>query len=256
MTRGPHYRMVKTLLSAPKPIVAALNGRTHGAGWVLALACDFRVARDDALIGDIRSGKAIYANQGVGLMLPHLIGASRAMDLLMTGRVIEAAEAERFGIVQRLWPAADWDRELQAFVHELAVGPDEGLRGLEGQREPGGADGARRVHRSREPAQRGADRVARSARRRRVVPGEARPGVHRPLSPAGQRSGQRSLGARIRVPAVVPGHCVRLRRGHGGQLAVADLYRQLRDRRDLGDLERRCARDLGLGRIQLAEVPE
>jgi enoyl-CoA hydratase/carnithine racemase len=45
------------------------------------------------------------------------------MDLLMTGRVIEAAEAERFGIIQRLWPAADWDRELEAFVQELAVGP-------------------------------------------------------------------------------------------------------------------------------------
>ena len=122
-TRGLHYQLIKTLLSAPKPVVAALYGRTHGAGWVIALACDFRVARDDVLIGDIRSGKAIYANQGVGLMLPHLIGASRAMDLLMTGRVIEAAEAERFGIIQRLWPAADWDRELEAFVQELAVGP-------------------------------------------------------------------------------------------------------------------------------------
>jgi 2-(1,2-epoxy-1,2-dihydrophenyl)acetyl-CoA isomerase len=123
VTRGAHYRMIKTLMSAPKPIVAALNGRTHGAGWVIALACDFRVSRDDALIGDIRSGKAIFANQGVGLMLPHLIGASRAMDLLMTGRVIEAAEAERFGILQRLWPAADWDRELDAFIQELAAGP-------------------------------------------------------------------------------------------------------------------------------------
>jgi 2-(1,2-epoxy-1,2-dihydrophenyl)acetyl-CoA isomerase len=123
VTRGPHYRLVKTLLSVPKPVIAALNGRTHGAGWVIALACDFRVARDDTLIGDIRSGKAIYANQGVGLMLPHLIGASRAMDLLVTGRVINAAEAERFGLVQRLWPAADWDRELAAFVRELATGP-------------------------------------------------------------------------------------------------------------------------------------
>jgi enoyl-CoA hydratase/carnithine racemase len=123
VTRGPHYRMIKALMSVPKPVIAALNGRTHGAGWVIALACDFRVARDDVLIGDIRSGKAIFANQGVGLMLPHLIGASRAMDLLMTGRVIEAAEAERFGILQRLWPAADWDRELEAFVQELAAGP-------------------------------------------------------------------------------------------------------------------------------------
>jgi 2-(1,2-epoxy-1,2-dihydrophenyl)acetyl-CoA isomerase len=123
VTRGWHYQMIKTLMSVPKPVIAALNGRTHGAGWVIALASDFRVARDDVLIGDIRSGKAIFANQGVGLMLPHLIGASRAMDLLMTGRVIEAAEAERFGILQRLWPAADWDRELAAFVGELATGP-------------------------------------------------------------------------------------------------------------------------------------
>ena len=128
VTRGPHYRMIKTLMSMPKPVVAALNGRTHGAGWVIALACDFRVSRDDALIGDIRSGKAIFANQGVGLMLPHLIGASRAMDLLMTGRVIEAAEAERFGILQRLWPAADWDRELDAFIQELAAGPTRSTR--------------------------------------------------------------------------------------------------------------------------------
>ena len=75
---GLHHELVKTLLSTPKPIVAALNGRCHGAGWVIALSCDFRVARDDVLVGDIRSGKAIFANQGVGLLLPHLIGASRA----------------------------------------------------------------------------------------------------------------------------------------------------------------------------------
>jgi 2-(1,2-epoxy-1,2-dihydrophenyl)acetyl-CoA isomerase len=122
-TRGPHYRMVKALLSAPKPIIAAINGRCHGAGWVIALACDFRVARDDALLGDIRSGKAIFANQGVGLTLPHLIGASRAMDLLMTGRTIDAIEAERIGLLARLWPGAEWDSQLSAFVHELAVGP-------------------------------------------------------------------------------------------------------------------------------------
>jgi 2-(1,2-epoxy-1,2-dihydrophenyl)acetyl-CoA isomerase len=121
--RGPHYEMVKTLLSVPKPVVAALNGRCHGAGWVIALACDFRVARDDILIGDIRSGKAIFANQGVGLLLPHLIGASRAMDLLMTGRVIDAAEAERYGILARVWPAASWEADLADFVGELAQGP-------------------------------------------------------------------------------------------------------------------------------------
>ena len=121
--RGPHYDLIKTLMSVPKPVVAALNGRCHGAGWVMALACDFRVARADALLGDIRSEKAIFANQGVGLMLPRLIGQSRAMDLLMTGRVIDAAEAERFGIVVRVWPPQTWEQDLAAFVDGLASGP-------------------------------------------------------------------------------------------------------------------------------------
>ncbi len=121
--RGPHYRLVKTLLSAPKPVVAAINGRCHGAGWVIALSCDFRVARSDALIGDIRAGKAIFANQGVGLLLPRLIGQSRAMDLLMTGRVIDAVEAERFGILARVWSPETYESDVTSFIDELASGP-------------------------------------------------------------------------------------------------------------------------------------
>ena len=121
--RGPHYELIKSIISCPKPVVAALNGRCHGAGFVTALACDFRVAASDTLIGDIRSGKAIYANQGVGLMLPHLIGAARAMDLLMTGRVIDAAEAERYGLLARVWSPEQYEAELAAFVGELASGP-------------------------------------------------------------------------------------------------------------------------------------
>jgi 2-(1,2-epoxy-1,2-dihydrophenyl)acetyl-CoA isomerase len=121
--RGPHYELVRTLMSAPKPVIAAINGRCHGAGWVIALSCDIRVARADVLIGDIRSGKAIFANQGVGLLLPRLIGQSRAMDLLMTGRVIDAAEAERYGILARVWSPESYEQELAAFVGELAQGP-------------------------------------------------------------------------------------------------------------------------------------
>jgi 2-(1,2-epoxy-1,2-dihydrophenyl)acetyl-CoA isomerase len=121
--RGPHYRLVKGLLELPKPAIAAINGRCHGAGFVLATACDFRVARADALIGDIRSGRAIFAGQGVPLLLPRLIGQSRAMDLLMTGRVIDTAEAERIGYLHRVWPAENWDSELAAYIGELASGP-------------------------------------------------------------------------------------------------------------------------------------
>ena len=123
VNRGPHHELIKTMMSCPKPIVAAINGRCHGAGWVIALACDFRVARAGALLGDIRSEKAIFANQGVGLMLPRLIGQSRAMDLLITGRTIDAAEAERFGILARVWPPESYAEDLAAFVEGLASGP-------------------------------------------------------------------------------------------------------------------------------------
>jgi 2-(1,2-epoxy-1,2-dihydrophenyl)acetyl-CoA isomerase len=121
--RGLHHLLVKTLLELPKPVVAALNGRCHGAGFVLSLACDFRVGHTETLIGDIRSGRAIFAGQGVPLLLPRLIGQSRAMDLLMTGRVIDATEAERIGYLNRLWPTASYATDLQAFLTELAGGP-------------------------------------------------------------------------------------------------------------------------------------
>ena len=105
--RGLHHALVKSLLELPKPVVAALNGRCHGAGFVLSLACDFRVGHTETLVGDIRSGRAIFAGQGVPLLLPRLIGQSRALDLLMTGRVIDGAEAERIGLLSRLVAAFD-----------------------------------------------------------------------------------------------------------------------------------------------------
>jgi 2-(1,2-epoxy-1,2-dihydrophenyl)acetyl-CoA isomerase len=121
--RGLHHQLVKTFLELPKPVVAALNGRCHGAGFVLSLACDFRVGHAETLVGDIRSARAIFAGQSVPLLLPRLIGQSRAMDLLMTGRVIDAAEAERIGYLARLWPRETYESELGAFLNELANGP-------------------------------------------------------------------------------------------------------------------------------------
>jgi 2-(1,2-epoxy-1,2-dihydrophenyl)acetyl-CoA isomerase len=121
--RGLHYQLVKLLLETPKPVVAAIHGRCHGAAWVISLACDFRVGHGEAIVGDIRATRAIFAGQSAPLLLPRLIGQSRAMDLLMTGRVIDATEAERIGYFQRVWPAASFSTELEAFVRELASGP-------------------------------------------------------------------------------------------------------------------------------------
>jgi 2-(1,2-epoxy-1,2-dihydrophenyl)acetyl-CoA isomerase len=123
--RGLHHQLVKSLLELPKPVVAAIHGRCHGAAWVLSLACDFRVGHADALVGDIRATRAIFAGQGAPLLLPRLIGQSRAMDLLMTGRVIEAAEAQRIGLFQRVWPSDTFEQELAAFIGDLAQGPTQ-----------------------------------------------------------------------------------------------------------------------------------
>jgi 2-(1,2-epoxy-1,2-dihydrophenyl)acetyl-CoA isomerase len=121
--RGLHHQLVKSLMELPKPVVAALNGRCHGAGFVLSLACDFRVGHTDTLVGDIRSERAIFAGQSVPLLLPRLIGQSRAMDLLITGRVIDAREAERIGYLNRLWERQTYEVDLASFLSELANGP-------------------------------------------------------------------------------------------------------------------------------------
>jgi enoyl-CoA hydratase/carnithine racemase len=121
--RGLHHQLVKRLLELPKPTVAAIHGRCHGAAWVLALACDFRVGQTDALAGDIRATRAIFAGQGAPLLLPRLIGQSRAMDLLLTGRVIDGVEAERIGLFNRVWPPDTYAAELARFLGELAGGP-------------------------------------------------------------------------------------------------------------------------------------
>jgi enoyl-CoA hydratase/carnithine racemase len=121
--RGLHHELVKLLLELPKPTVAAIHGRCHGAGWVISLGCDFRVGSTEALVGDIRAGRAIFAGQGAPLLLPRLIGQARAMDLLMTGRVIDAQEAERIGYFARVWPASDYEQQLQTFLGDLARGP-------------------------------------------------------------------------------------------------------------------------------------
>lgn len=120
---GPHYHMTRTMMAMPKPLVCAINGRCHGAGWVMSLSSDFRVARSDALIGDIRSKRAIFAGQLAPLLLPRLIGQSRAIDFFITGRVVDAAEAERYGLVQRVWSPETYEAELKAFLEELGSGP-------------------------------------------------------------------------------------------------------------------------------------
>jgi enoyl-CoA hydratase len=88
-----------------KPTIAALNGMTLGGGCELALACDFRVAEEQVVIGLPEVKLGVFPGAGGTQRLPRLIGASRAKELILIGEPISAAEAYRVGLVNRLVPS-------------------------------------------------------------------------------------------------------------------------------------------------------
>src|SRR5215203_6930870 len=89
---------VRTILSCEKPVVAAVNGAAAGAGFGLALACDVRLVADSARMtaGYVRRG--LSPDAGVSWFLPRHVGLARASDILLSGRDVDAAEAERIGL--------------------------------------------------------------------------------------------------------------------------------------------------------------
>ena len=97
--------LVPKMRSVPQPIIAAVNGPASGGGLALALASDIRIAAASARfnVAFIRVGLS-GCDIGVSWMLPRLVGASRAFELLLTGRLIDAAEADRIGLVTRVVP--------------------------------------------------------------------------------------------------------------------------------------------------------
>ena len=96
------------------PIIAACNGHTLGGGAVLALACDFRVAAESAKFGFPEVKVGAFASGSGTQRLPRLVGRGRAIELLLTGRVITAQEALEYGLVEYIFPDATfWDEALK-----------------------------------------------------------------------------------------------------------------------------------------------
>jgi enoyl-CoA hydratase/carnithine racemase len=90
------------LLSAPKPIIAAVNGVCAGGGLVLAMMCDLRFAAPDAVFTSAFSKRGLIAEHGTAWLLPRLMGTSRALDVLWSSRRIDATEAHHMGLVDRI----------------------------------------------------------------------------------------------------------------------------------------------------------
>ncbi len=113
-----HYDpLILGMRAFPKPIVAAINGVAAGAGMSLALACDYRVAADHATFIQAFVKIGLVPDSGSTWMLPRAIGMTRALDMMLTGRRVNAQEALEWGIVNDVVPADD----LMDTVHKLAA---------------------------------------------------------------------------------------------------------------------------------------
>src|SRR5262245_49265471 len=121
---------VPQIAGMPQPVSASVNGVAAGAGCNLALACDYRIASDQAKLGETFVRIGIHPDWGGTWTLPRLVGASRAMEIMMTGRMVDAAEALSIGMVDRVVPAAALAVETEALARAIADGPPIAVEGI------------------------------------------------------------------------------------------------------------------------------
>lgn len=118
---GESFRGAYTyLLSIRKPIIAAINGPCAGMAVPISLFCDMRFASDRATFTTAFSRRGLIAEWGVSWILPRLVGPAHALDLLMSARRFDAAEAERLGLVNRVVPHDELLPSVYAYVRDLA----------------------------------------------------------------------------------------------------------------------------------------
>lgn len=122
------HRVPKTLEAMDKPVIAMVNGLAVGAGMGMCVMCDVRIAAADARFstGYVRVG--LVPGDGDTYFLPRLVGTAKALELLWTAEFIDAAEALRVGVVQRVVPAAQLREATWAFAEQVANGPQIPIR--------------------------------------------------------------------------------------------------------------------------------
>jgi 2-(1,2-epoxy-1,2-dihydrophenyl)acetyl-CoA isomerase len=121
-------KMVLRLVNFPLPTIAMVDGYAVGAGSNLALCCDLIIASDRAKFGELFCKIGLAVDGGGTWLLPRLTGLARAKELAFTGDVIDAAEAARLGLVNRVVPAAELETTVRALAAKIAAGPPLALR--------------------------------------------------------------------------------------------------------------------------------
>ncbi|HUR68003.1 MAG TPA: crotonase/enoyl-CoA hydratase family protein [Candidatus Thermoplasmatota archaeon] len=121
--------MGPTRMLLSKPTIAAIDGHAVGGGMELALWCDLRVMEDDAVLGFFNRRWGVPLVDGGSVRLPRLVGLSRAMDLILTGREVRADEAHAIGLIHRIVAPGYARKVALEMAHALAHMPQHALRG-------------------------------------------------------------------------------------------------------------------------------
>jgi len=119
---NPNYRgRFSWMLAVKKPIIAAINGPAVGMGFANALYCDIRMAADNARMGLIFVRRGLAIEFGSSWMLPRIVGIANAIDLAVTGRLVDAQEAQRMGLVSRVVAPGELMPAARALATEIAT---------------------------------------------------------------------------------------------------------------------------------------
>ena len=120
-------RLVRSVQECEKPVLVSLNGTAAGGGAALVLAADLVVASETAKIVQVFVRRGLIADSGVAYLLPQLVGMHKAKELLFFGDDLSAPDAERLGIVNKVVPAADLEKETRAWAERLGSGPTKAI---------------------------------------------------------------------------------------------------------------------------------
>src|SRR5947208_899400 len=118
-----YHRLINAIRHMPKPVIAAVRGVAAGISCNLALACDMRIAADDARFIEAFARIGLVPDGGGGYFLPRLVGVGKALELSMLADEVRGPEAERIGLVNRCVPLEEFEEATQALAQRLAKGP-------------------------------------------------------------------------------------------------------------------------------------
>jgi enoyl-CoA hydratase/carnithine racemase len=123
-----NHRIAFAVRHLPQPVIGELHGLVGGAGLDLAMACDIRIASENARLGVLFTRVGLMPDMGGTYWLPRLVGTSKALELLFTGDLIDGSEAHRIGLVNQVVAESDLETEVMAFAQRLIKGPLQSYR--------------------------------------------------------------------------------------------------------------------------------